>query len=538
MRAKIYFILLFLFVNNKFNAQISSFSIYIEPMNITGLGGIQSFAVGQNANKWLIVGGRLDGLHMRQPFATFDIAGHNTQLIVVDPITQQKWSAPLTSLPISIQEQLSSTNMEFYQAGNYLYCLGGYGYSNTVADHITYNKLTAIDLPATINAIINGTSFSSYFRQISDNDFAVTGGRLEKINNTYYLVGGHKFIGKYNPMGPTHGPGFYQEYTNAIRKFNLIDDGINITINHLPSFIDSTNLHRRDYNATAQILPNGAEGITAFSGVFQPTIDLPFLNCVNIDSNNYLVNNTFSQYYNHYHCATTPIFDSANNIMHTLFFGGIAQYFDSAGILVQNNNVPFVKTIARVSRNSSGLMTEYKLPIELPNYLGAGAEFIPIDNLPRYANGVLKLNKLTQDTSLIGYIYGGIASTDKNIFFVNTGTESNASSQIFKVYLFENTNVGIDNLNEESVDNLKLQVYPIPNKGILYLQFYLEKIENVSLKLYDVSGKLLDKEELDGVKIGQNYYEKKMNGIENGYELFLELTHNGKTIIQKIIIEP
>lgn len=538
MRVNISILLFFiLLINNHIHAQ-TSLNVYLEPMNISGLGGIQSFAFGQVNDKWLIIGGRLDGLHMRQPFATFDIAGHNTQLIVVDPVSQQKWSAPLSSLPVSIQEQLSATNMEFYQVGNYLYCMGGYGYSNTAADHITYNKLTAIDLTATINAIINGTSFTSFFRQITDNNFAVTGGRLEKINNTYYIVGGQKFTGKYNPMGPTHGPGFVQEYTNAIRKFNLTDDGINITINHLPSFIDSTNLHRRDYNVTAQILPNGNEGITAFSGVFQPMIDLPFLNCVNIDSSNYIVNNTFSQYYNHYHCAHTPFYDSTNNMMHTLFFGGIAQYYDSAGILVQNNNVPFVKTIARVSRNASGTMNEYKLPVEMPNYLGAGAEFIPNTHLARYDNGVLKLNKLNDDTTLIGYIYGGIASTDKNIFFINTGTESSANSQIFKVYLFEGANVGIDHLNEESSNSLKLQVYPIPNKGILYLQFYLDKIENVSLKLFDIQGKLIDQEVLDGIKVGQNYFEKKMNGIENGFEFFLELTHNGKTTTQKIIIEP
>jgi hypothetical protein len=52
--------------------------------------------------------------------------------------------------------------------------------------------------------------------------------------------------------------------------------------------------------------------------------------------------------------------------MHTVFFGGIAQYYDSLGILVQDNNVPFVKTIARVTRDASGTMAEYKLPIVMP----------------------------------------------------------------------------------------------------------------------------------------------------------------------------
>ena len=112
-------------------AQIAPFQIAIEPMNIDGLGGLQAYAWGQADGKWLVVGGRLDGLHRRQPFAAFDVAGHNTQLIVVDPQTKQKWAAPLSSLSIGLQEQLKSTNMEFYQDGEYLYLIGGYGYSNT-----------------------------------------------------------------------------------------------------------------------------------------------------------------------------------------------------------------------------------------------------------------------------------------------------------------------------------------------------------------------------------------------------------------------
>jgi hypothetical protein len=94
-------------------------------MNIDGLGGLQSFAFAQHNGKWLIVGGRLDGLHRRQPFAAFDVAGNNNQIIVIDPVLKQKWTAPLSSLSVDIQEQLSSTNMEFHQTGNMLYVIGG-----------------------------------------------------------------------------------------------------------------------------------------------------------------------------------------------------------------------------------------------------------------------------------------------------------------------------------------------------------------------------------------------------------------------------
>ena len=143
-------------------SQLAPFNVYIEPMNISGLGGLQAYAFGQHNGKWLVFGGRLDGLHRRQPFASFDVAGNNNQLIVIDPVTQQKWSAPLTSLSVGLQEQLSSTNMEFHQVGNYLYVIGGYGYNNASAARKTFDNLTAIDVPSVINAIIGATPLRAF----------------------------------------------------------------------------------------------------------------------------------------------------------------------------------------------------------------------------------------------------------------------------------------------------------------------------------------------------------------------------------------
>ena len=336
------------------SAQTAPFGVYLEPLNIADLGGLQAFAFGQSGGKWLVIGGRLDGLHRRQPFAAFDIAGNNNQLIVIDPVAQQKWTAPTTSLSIALQEQLSSTNMEFHQDGYYLYIIGGYGYNAATSARKTFDNFTAVKVDAVIDAIISNASFSEHIRQISDPAFAVTGGHLKKIDDTFYLVGGNKFDGNYNPMG---NPTYTQVYTDAIRKFNLVDNGETLLITHLPTITDSENLHRRDYNAVPQIMPNGEQGITAFSGVFQPDLDLPFLNCVDIDATGYVVNNDFQQYYNHYHCAVVPLYSATNNEMHNVFFGGIAQYYQSAGVLVQDNNVPFVNTIARVTRTEDGTMS-------------------------------------------------------------------------------------------------------------------------------------------------------------------------------------
>jgi hypothetical protein len=510
-----------------------SFDIKVEPVSFPNLVGTQSFAFAQADGKWLIIGGRKDGLHLRQPFSSFDIAGQNNLLRVIDVANQQQWTAPLTSLSVGLQNQLSSTNMEFYQEGNTLYLLGGYGYSSTTTTRITYDKLTAIDVAEVIDAVINNTTLVPYFRQITDAQFAVTGGHLNKIYDTYYLVGGQKFDGNYNPMG---NPTYTQVYTNAIRKFQLIDDGVNITINHLPTITDAANLHRRDYNVMPQILPNGEQGLTAFSGVFQTTADIPFLNCVNIDSSGYAVNNTFAQYYNHYHCANVPIYSESMNEMHAIFLGGIAQYYDNNGTLVQDNNVPFVKTIARVTRDASGTMTEYKFTAEMPGYLGSSSEFIQNDNLVGFENGVLKLDSLTNDTTLLGYIYGGINSTAANIFFSNTGTQSSASTVIYKVLLIKNTATNNSSINKQSTNGLQLQLFPNPNNGIFSVSFFNNNNKKVRLTVRDNAGKVVYQSKLNNLQLGKNIVKIDMqNETANAIYIVTLETENQKAT-QKIII--
>ncbi len=512
--------------------QNNPFTVEIEPISVPNLGGLQSFAFGQADGKWLILGGRLDGLHRRQPFASFDVNGHNNQLIVVDPVGLQSWTAPLTSLSTPLQEQLSSTNMEFQQTGGMLYIIGGYGYSNTAADHITYPSLVAVDVAAVIQAVINGNPFAAEFRQLTDQQFAVTGGHLDMVYDTYYLVGGQRFDGRYNPMG---NPTYTQTYTNAVRKFRINDDGTNLSVTHLPGHTDANNLHRRDYNVASQILPNGQEGLTAFSGVFQVGADLPYLNSVNIDSTSYAVNANFNQYYNHYHCAVLPAYSATDNEMHTVFFGGIAQYFDSLGTLVRDDNCPFVKTIARVTRDANGTMAEYKLPVEMPALLGASSEFIPVLGLSRYNNDVLKLDSLPTGRTLVGYIYGGIASPDPNIFWVNDGTQSSASSQIFEVYVNKTGTTDADALNNHSLDALGMRVFPNPTLGKSTVQFDLSSAETAKLRISDTHGKLLFSTEAP-FEAGPQAWPIDFTTLRRAAGYFVTLTVGERQVTQKVVL--
>jgi len=467
------------------------FTVQIEPLTITNAPNVHSFSWGKTSDDmWVVIGGRIDGLHQRQPFAAFLESDNNKNVYVIDPVANQTWSTSISVLQTSMFEQLQATNQEFTQRGNSLYIVGGYGYSATQNDHITYDKLTAIDLDGLANAVINNTSIVSFFRQISNSNFAVTGGHLGLLNDVFYLCGGQYFEGRYNPMGPNNGPGFIQNYTDEIRTFEINDDGTNLSIVNYSAQNDTNNLHRRDYNMSPQIFPDGTQGFTMFSGVFQHTANLPWLNSVDVTDSGYTVNNTFNQYLSQYHSAKTPIYDATNNIMHTIFFGGMSQYkLDVNDNLVQDDNVPFIKTISKVSRFSDGSMVESSLDIEMPTFLGSGSEFIPLNNNSNYLTGkIIDINNLQEGITHVGYIFGGIESTQENIFFINNGTQSSASNLAFKVFINKST-LGIDEvaLNQNNIYNIK--VYPNPSKGVFSIEVFIPNTEETILEVYDLLGK-------------------------------------------------
>ncbi len=506
-----------------FSQTPEDFAVEIEPLVITNAPGVHSYSWGVTSDhKWVIIGGRVDGLHRRQPWASFWEQDNNKNITVIDPVSEQVWTSDLSVLPAGLFEQLQSTNQQFYQRDTMLYITGGYGFSTTSGGHITYPNLSAISLDQVAEAVINGGSITPYFRQITENNLKVTGGQLGLLNGTFYLVGGHLFDGSYNPMGPTHGPGFTQIYTNEIRKFDIVDDGVNLSVANFDITTDSVNLHRRDYNMAAQIFPNGTEGFTAFTGVFDPS-DMPYLNTVDIEETTYAVNNTFNQYLSQYHSAKIPVYDANANAMHTLFFGGMSQFtMDAQGNLVEDQDVPFVKTISKVTRFSTGVMEESKLNyIEMPTLVGSGAEFIPVDQyfLPRE---ILDLNAVPQTKTLIGYIYGGIESTQENIFFINDGTQSSASNVIFKVYLNKST----ADLDETvlSGDNIfKTTVYPVPASNELTLEFYVARPGSMEYKIVDISGKVLKVEKLKIDTEGDQKFNIDISNFAKGtYTLILQ----------------
>ena len=336
-------------------------------------------------------------------------------------------------------------------------------------------------------------------------------------------------------MGPTHGPGFFQQYSHQIRKFQIIDDGVNLGIANVTTMTDISNLHRRDYNMLPQFFSGNVRGFTAFSGVFQPTLDLPYLNSVDILPSSYAVNNTFTQYLNHYHCAKVVLFDSIAQKTENIFFGGISQYKDSLGVLVQDNNVPFTKSITKVSRDSLGNMNETKIS-EMPDFQGSGAEFILNSNLPIYENHseIIKSHLFNGDSILLGYIVGGIKSTQANIFFINTGVQSKADNTVYAVWLVKNATSLFNPIAQNGLMS-QLQIFPNPSNGKFQLKYWLLEPSSYVLEIFDINGNLLKEKKIVNKKAGSHFETIDLSVKAGVYFLSIRI---GKDLInRKIIIE-
>lgn len=534
-------------------AGASPFTLSLEPLNaggsFAGLPGIQSFASGQHNGQWLIVGGRLDGLHRRQPWASFDAPGHNTRVYVVDPQTAEVWSAGLSGLTPVQADQFSSTNINATQVDTVLYLVGGYGYSPSLDEHRTHPLITAINLPGFIEAVRNGTPLAPHLRSLEDEGMAVTGGQMAERDGTFYLAGGQRFDGLYNPMGhPTHT----QTYVNGIRRFALTDDGSSLALNWKTEWSDTLMLHRRDYNMAPAIFPDGSQGWTMFTGVFQYGVDLPWLTVVDLTADGFTERPGFTQYLSHYHSAHAALHSAADGAMHSVFFGGIAEYtMDPAGNLIQDTDVPFVRTISRVSQDASGT-GEYALPVQMPGYLGSGAAFFADPALAESTRNILDLDALRAaippgDSMRLGWIYGGIASTAPNVFWLdNDGSMSAATANVYAVWCKPHAGTTAidhtDQFNAASTQPLRLQVYPNPapdsNRGYFRAAFELPAAAPVRIRAFSPTGERVAELELGTLPAGPQDVEVRFPDIARPELFILELEAGAEHAVQVVVSAP
>jgi hypothetical protein len=431
------------------------FRVTIELANFQLPVGVHSGIFGLYEGRWILMAGRLNGLHgfSGDPFPPDD---QNTSIYVVDPATgtvsSRALSDPSSGLSAAQIETLSATSPEGYQDGDTLYMVGGYGIDIQSGTYDTKSTITAINLPGIVQWVINpqdgNNSVIKNISQVSNPLFQVAGGRMLKLGNLMQLVFGQNYTGVYTPG--TNG-----NYTQQVRQFHaqMINGKLSVdSYNAIPQNPDP-NFRRRDLNVLPAILNKSnvlQYGLIAYSGVFTtaggvwtvPVVIDSNGNPVMADPN---VSATFKQGMNQYACASASLYSRKYSSLFHIFFGGASYGYYQNGVFETDEEIPFINDVTAVQLDQHGNFTQYIMDTTYPVILstrsnpgnqllfGAGAYFIP-NNISHYPNAVINLDNIRQPT-VIGYIVGGIQSTLPN---TNTMSDSAASPYVFKVTLTPN----------------------------------------------------------------------------------------------------
>lgn len=462
-------------------AQEEPYYMDLEEVELSSFEGIHSGVGIKWKEYWLFIGGRTNGLHGFRPPLAFPSRNVHDKIVLIDFANNQRWEQAMTDWPDALREPLSSSNMQYAVKDDQLLICGGYGWQKSFDDFTTFPSLSLVNIPKLIEKLKAKENTESLFTQITDKAFAVCGGNMAFMGDTCVLAFGHEFVGHYS----RHNNGFFsQEYTNEVRRF-VLDKSNEPAIKWLSAIRDTANFHRRDYNLVAQM-----EGeklyYTAYSGVFQYGVNLPFYHPVELHTDQKVELPEFQQKYSHYHSAVLPVYNKNGAEMHTYFFGGMAEYYvDSpSGNEVHDTLVPFVKTVSRVSKGVDGY-TEAVLANRMPAFMGSNMWFFPSSEVGFYNGKVLNADYIKGRT-LVGYLVGGITSPYENINLVDPSI-SVANKRVFKIYLSDIPM--LTDLKESA--NINLNVHPNPSSGQFFLSLDPGAGKEFAFEILDLQGRVL-----------------------------------------------
>lgn len=447
---------------------------------------IHSFAFARLGEKILMIGGRTDGIHPKESGFEYDRA--NTNIYVWNTKTMQIVSQTFNFADKEIHGFLSSANSTFTQDSDNLYMIGGYGQDASGA-YQTYPYLAKIHIADCIRYVESSNDPAPAFAFIKDSFFAVAGAQMRIQDSLFYLVGGNYFEGKYS----SNSSNVKQLYTDAFTIFKLSQTQGSLQHEVVFKKTDDYNFHRRDFNLSSIIDADGKEKLMVYSGVFQYNVNRPFLNTSIIDHTEVEEIFDFDQKFCAYNCAKLSFYDQTNNRSHQVFFGGMAEFYrDSIGQLTHDSYVPFVKSVSCVTRNENRIFSEWLLKEEMPGFLGCNSEVYVDPDLPFISNDIIDLNALASDTTVLGYIFGGIYNLgpDRNPWQNDSAHLTIANPYLIQIHFIKNkTPSNIAQQNQKEKIQLELHPNPAKHSTTLHLNSDLT-VKQAYIWIQDLNGKI------------------------------------------------
>ncbi len=427
------------------------FTISIDTASFNLPTGIHSGVVARWDGKWLFLAGRTNGMH---GFASdpFPPSMQNTTAILVDYDSQMVYTRdlddPSSGLTQDQIDTLSVTSPQYFQRGKTLYITGGYGVETSSGEFGTKPVLTAVDVPNFIDWVMevpNADPAAASVRQTTNSWVQVTGGYMTALDNHLQglLIFGQNFTGVYTPS--SNG-----DYTQQVRRFQIIDNGVDLYVQQRDSEAPNASYRRRDLNIVP-IMKQKQQAYVALSGVFTLTTGIWTVPVeIERDGSTFMADpndmDTFKQGMNNYASANATLYSPSEDANYTILLGGITFGYFDGNMFETDSGFPFTNQITTVKRNGNGEYAQFFMDEQYPVILstgsnpgnellfGAGAFFVKAEDMPLYPNGVINLDKITEPT-VIGYIVGGIMSTVPN---TSSQSDSTASPYIFPVTVVPN----------------------------------------------------------------------------------------------------
>lgn len=409
------------------------FVIALEKLSSPDLPYVQSSAVGVTEDgQYVFIGGRKEGFHgLESDTSTFSKKYANQTISIIDFANFTSSGLAITSSSDSLlAKQMMSTNMLYYQQGDTLFLVGGYGIRKTEDENANYTFpfLTALSISKLVDCVrAHLDPVQAKLFRIEDPYFQVTGGEMLKIGGYYYLVMGQNYEGSYS-LGLTG------KYTEAFRRFSLNKDTFSDTLSVInPEF------HRRDLNVT-RLIDRENELIGVYGGVFTDKGN-GWQKPIYFTSDGSYVIDTLKQLTNQYNSAKLNIYNASINRNTIVMLGGIGQYQYDEAIKTwedgdQGAKLPFVNSITQMVYQDGVSQQFTQIPPEqpvMPSFIGASATMILNPDL-ELSTGVVDWSKLSSDTTELGVLFGGISSmkpTSSSIY------PTSLNKSIYKVSLIK-----------------------------------------------------------------------------------------------------
>jgi hypothetical protein len=118
----------------------------------------------------------------------------------------------------------------------------------------------------------------------------------------------------------------------------------------------------------------------------------------------------------------------------------------------------------------------------MPDLLGTNAQFILKSDAPLSAPGIVDYQAI-QGRSLVGYIYGGIMSPDRNISQTDPSL-SEAVNTIYKVFINPDGPSAIGDIEVKGL-GFRIELLPNPSSGKFFINYFSKNEGNLAITLFE-----------------------------------------------------